>query len=217
MYTPEYFAESDEDGLAVIHGNPFALLISDCADGAPPITHLPLIIDPDAPPSSPVLLGHIARANPHREALAEGANVTAVFSGANGYVSPNWYPSKHAGAQTVPTWNYLATHISGQIETLPDMADKRRCVSLLSDRFEGDGPRAWRLDDEPEDFIRKMLGGIYAFRITIRDMQVKAKLSQNRSQLDRAGVINGLQSTERPGDFALADAMLARGLEQETT
>lgn len=216
MYTPDYFAEMDADGLSVICDNPFALLMSECVDGAPPVSHLPLILDPDASPDAPVLLGHIARANPHRAALADRAKVMAVFTGANGYISPNWYPSKHAGAQTVPTWNYLATHVTGRIEALPDVAGKRRCVALLSERFEGDGPRAWRLEDEPEDFIRKMLGGIYAFRIVIEDIQAKAKLSQNRAQLDRAGVINGLQSTERPSDFALAEAMLRRGLDQET-
>jgi transcriptional regulator len=216
MYSPPYFSEADADGLAIVREAPFALLISQGADGETATTHLPIILDPDAAPDAPVLLGHIARANPHCKALTDGTAVLAVFTGPNAYISPNWYPSKHAGAQTVPTWNYVAAHISGRIEALPDMADKRRCVTLLSDRFEGDGPRAWRLDDEPEDFIRKMLGGIYAFRIVVDDIQAKAKLSQNRSQLDRAGVINGLQATERPSDFALAEAMLARDLDKET-
>ena len=216
MYSPPYFSEADADGLAIVREAPFALLISKDADGETATTHLPIILDPDAAAGAPVLLGHIARANPHCKALTDGTAVLAVFTGPNAYISPNWYPSKHAGAQTVPTWNYLAAHIAGRIEALPDMADKRRCVTLLSERFEGDGSRAWRLDDEPEDFIRKMLGGIYAFKIIIDDIQAKAKLSQNRSQLDRAGVINGLQATERTSDFALADEMLARGLDKET-
>ena len=215
MYTPTYFSESDADGFTIIQGAPFALLISSNSDGETATTHLPLMLDPDASTDAPVLLGHIARANPHRGALVDGASVLAVFTGANAYISPNWYPSKHAGAQTVPTWNYLAAHVSGRIEALPDIADKRRCVALLSDGFEGDGPRAWRLDDEPEDFVRKMLGGIHAFRIQVDAIQTKAKLSQNRAQLDRAGVINGLQATERPSDFALANAMLARGLDKD--
>ncbi len=215
MYSPPYFSEADADGLAIVREAPFALLISKGADDATATTHLPIILDPDAEPCKPMLLGHIARANPHCKVLTDGTGVLAVFTGTNAYISPNWYPSKHAGAHTVPTWNFLASHISGRIEALPDIADKRRCVTLLSERFEGDGPRAWRLDDEPEDFIRKMLGGIYAFRIIVDDIQAKAKLSQNRAQLDRAGVINGLQATERPSDFALAEAMLARGLDKE--
>jgi transcriptional regulator len=216
MYSPPYFSEADADGLTVVREAPFALLISKGADGETATTHLPIILDPDAEPGKPMLLGHIARANPHSKVLTDGTGVLAVFTGANAYISPNWYPSKHTGTQTVPTWNYLATHISGRIEALPNIADKRRCVTLLSERFEGDGPRAWRLDDEPEDFIRKMLGGIYAFRIIVDNIQAKAKLSQNRAQLDRAGVINGLQATERPSDFALAEAMLARGLDEES-
>ncbi len=35
----------------------------------------------------------------------------------------------------------------------------------------------------------------------------KAKLSQNRSDADRAGVVAGLRTTGRPGDAAVADAM----------
>jgi len=216
MYSPPYFSEADADGLAIVREAPFGLLISQGPDGETATTHLPIILDPDAEPGTPALLGHIARANPHCKALTDGTSVLAVFTGPNAYISPNWYSSKHEGAQTVPTWNYLAIHISGRIEAMPDIADKRRCVTLLSERFEGDGPRAWRLDDEPDDFIRKMLGAIYAFKIFIEDVQAKAKLSQNRAQLDRAGVINGLRATERPSDFALADAMVARGLDKET-
>lgn len=215
MYTPTYFSEADADGLRVIREAPFALLISKDADDGATTTHLPIILDPDTSTDAPVLLGHIARANPHCKALSDGMSVLAVFTGPNAYISPNWYPSKHTGAQTVPTWNYLAAHVSGRIKALPDLADKRRCVSKLSERFECEGPRAWRLDDEPEDFIRKMLRGIYAFRIVVDAIQTKAKLSQNRSQLDRAGVMNGLKATQRASDLALAKAMLARGLDKE--
>ena len=216
MYIPPYFSEADAGGLSIIRDAPFALLMSQGADGETATTHLPIILDPDATTDAPILLGHIARANPHCKALTNGTSVLAIFTGPNAYISPNWYPSKHAGAQTVPTWNYLAAHVSGRIEALPNLADKRRCVALLSERFEGDGSRAWRLDDEPKDFVRKMLGGIYAFKIMVVDIQAKAKLSQNRAQLDRAGVINGLQATERISDFVLADAMLARDLDKET-
>lgn len=218
MYVPKHFAEETAAGLEVIRAHPFAVVVTaddaGSGTGAPFATHLPLIIDPDidADANSLVLLGHIARANPHAKALSAGVMVRAIFSGPDGYISPNWYPSKHAGAEAVPTWNYIATHITGRIEPLPDIADKRRCVQLLSQVFEGDGPRAWKLDDEPEDYIRKMLGGIYAFRIKVDHIDVKAKLSQNRTAEDAAGAINGLQATERPGDFALAKAMSDRGI-----
>ena len=215
MYTPKYFAEPDAAGLAAIHAYPFALLATPRDGDLPAFTHLPLMLDPTA--SRPTLLGHVARANPHGEALAAPGPALAVFSGPSAYISPNWYPSKHAGGQAVPTWNYVAVHVTGTLRPLPDVADKRRVVRDLSILFEGDGPRAWRLDDEPEDYVQKMLGGIVAFALEIETITAKAKLSQNRPILDQAGVVQGLRATGRPGDQALADAMTARGLGRAAT
>lgn len=213
MYTPSYFAEDEAAGLQTVRDWPFAMLATAGGDGAPSITHLPLLLDPES--ANPRLLGHFARANPHARAFEDGASATAVFSGPNAYISPNWYPSKHAGVEAVPTWNYVAAHLTGHIRVLPDYADKRRVVRDLSIRFEGDGPRAWRLDDEPEDFIRKMLGGIVAFAIDVETVEAKAKLGQNRKPLDQAGVRAGLASREDAVCDALVEAMDARGLGQE--
>lgn len=209
MYMPKHFAENEAAGLAAIEAFPFAMIVTWSADAPPAITHAPLILDPDA--ARPTLLGHVARANPQGRALEAAGPARAVFAGPNAYVSPNWYPSKRAGAQAVPTWNYVAVEVSGAIRPLPDLVDRRRIVRDLSIRFEGDGPDAWRLDDEPEDFVRKMLGGIVAFALDIETVEAKAKLSQNRSAEDRAGVVAGLQATGRPADLALAAAMAARG------
>lgn len=210
MYLPAHFAAEDAEGLALIREQPFAIMVTPGEDGAPAIDHLPMILDPDA--AAPTLLGHVARANPSGRTLLTPTRGTAVFSGPNAYISPNWYPTKHAGAQTVPTWNYLAVHVTGAIRPLPEADDKRRVVDLLSRVFEGDGPRAWRLDDEPEDFVRKMLGGITAFTLEIERIEAKAKLSQNRPAEDQIGVIQGLRLTQRPVALALIDAMAARGI-----
>jgi transcriptional regulator len=207
MYLPKYFAEAEAAGLEAITACPFALLITSSADGLPGVTHIPMMLDAEA--ERPTLLGHVARANPHGRVVEAPGPALAIFSGPNGYISPNWYPSKHAGKAAVPTWNYLAVHVTGQIKPLPDYADKRRVVRDLSLRFEGDKPRAWKLDDEPEDFVAKMLGGITAFALEIEDIQTKAKLSQNRPELDRAGVIEGLNATGSPMGAMLAARIAA--------
>ena len=210
MYLPKHFAAEENDGLAVIREFPFAVMVTRAEDGAPLIDHLPMIQDPDA--GRLTLLGHLARANPSARALGVPTSATAVFSGPSAYISPNWYPSKHAGAQTVPTWNYLAVHVSGRVRPLSDYADKRRVVDLLSRRFEGDGPRAWKVDDEPEDFLRKMMGAITAFALDVETIEAKAKLSQNRASHDQTGVVQGLRLSQRRDAAALAEAMTARGI-----
>lgn len=211
MYTPQHFAEDAAAGLEAVAAYPFAMLVTPADDGGlPPISHLPMMLDPTA--ARPTLLGHVARANPHGRALEAHAPALAVFSGPSAYISPNWYPSKHAGGQTVPTWNYVAVHVTGRVRPLPDPADKRRVVADLSALFEGAGPQAWRLDDEPEDFVRKMLGGVTAFALEIETVEAKAKLSQNRPEADRVGVIAGLEGADRPSERAVAAAMRGRGI-----
>ncbi len=210
MYIPKYFEAPEDEALAVVRAHPFALLLTPAEGGLPGVTHLPLMLDPAA--ERPTLIGHVARANPHARALEASGPALAVFSGANAYISPNWYPSKHAGKAAVPTWNYVAVHATGAIRPLPDYSDKRRVIRDLSLLFEGDGPRAWRLDDEPEDFIEKMCGGIVAFALDIQTLEAKAKLSQNRPALDQAGVMQGLASTGTAGAAALAETMSAYGL-----
>lgn len=209
MYMPKHFTEAEAEGLAAIDAYPFALLATPGAPGdLPAVTHLPMTFDGTS--ERRTLLGHVARANPHARALEVEGQALAIFSGPAAYISPNWYPTKHAGGQTVPTWNYVAVHVTGRVTPLPEVADKRRVVADLSSRFEGEGPRAWRLDDEPEDFVRKMLGGIVAFALEIETVEAKAKLSQNRPEIDRAGVIEGLQGAGDPASLAVVEAMTAR-------
>lgn len=211
MYVPKYFEDAADDGLETIRAYPFATLTTPGDDGLPLITHTPMLADEESQAFR--LIGHVARANPHARNLSVGGPAVAVFNGPNAYISPNWYPSKHAGKEAVPTWNYVAVHAIGTIRPLADYADKRRVVRALSIRFEGDGPSAWRLDDEPEDFVRKMLGGIVAFALDVERLESKAKLSQNRTASDRVGVIEGLKASDTSNGREVAAAMALRGLD----
>lgn len=207
MYLPKHFEIDAAKGLAAIADFPFATILTPAPAGElPAFSQAPMMLDSDSDPASPVLLGHVARANGHARALEAAGPATAIFTGPNGYISPNWYPSKQLGAGVVPTWNYVAVQATGRIRPIPDAAGRHRVVDLLSRRFEGDGPKAWRLADEPEAFVRKMLGGITAFALEVETVEAKAKLSQNRLAEDRAGAIEGLRSI---GADALADAMQA--------
>jgi transcriptional regulator len=56
-------------------------------------------------------------------------------------------------------------------------------------------------------YIRRMLRGIVAFEMPITRLEAKAKLSQNKTEDDRQGVIAALEAGDRPGDLELAAAM----------
>src|SRR5690349_5851876 len=117
MYVPEYFAAADADALIERLSRARAgLLITTDAAGAPYGTHLPLVWDPGAR----TLTGHIARANPHH--ALTGGQALVVLSGPETYVSPGLYPSKAEHGRAVPTWNYEAAHLSGEVEWFSDPA-----------------------------------------------------------------------------------------------
>ncbi len=100
MYIPELFRESNSSVLdEFVAINSFATLISTVEDG-PCVTHLPLILD-RTEGTDGVLLGHVARANPHWQVFDGQHEALAIFHGPHAYVSPQWYNT----APAVPTWN----------------------------------------------------------------------------------------------------------------
>jgi transcriptional regulator len=166
--------------------------------------HMPLLADKDR-----TLIGHIALANDMHRLVAEGQDVLVMFQGVDGYVSPNFYPSKAEHHRHVPTWNYQVVHMHGTISFQHDERSKRAAVGLLTRQHERrlNGDKAWRMADAPDDYMTDMLGKIVGFRIAVTRTIAKSKLSQNRDQRDFDGAVEGL---EKAGDTALADRMAAR-------
>jgi transcriptional regulator len=165
-------------------------------------SHLPLMHDR----ARGVLAGHLARANPHR-ALAGDGEALVIFQGAEAYVSPNWYPSKAIDGRAVPTWNYEAIHVYGALSWREDEAWLRANVAALANRFEADQPAPWALDHAPADYTARLLAQIVGLELRITRIEAKRKLSQNRSEADRQGVIDGLSASARETDRAMAALM----------
>ena len=205
MYLPDHFRSVDPaDAAALIEASPLACVVAQ-TDAGLIANHLPLLPGPGG-----VLIGHVARANDMHRLIAEGQEVLAVFQGAGGYVSPNFYPGKAEHHRHVPTWNYEVVHVRGAISFQHDAHARRAAVGLLTRREERrmNGDAAWRMADAPADYLEEMLAAIVAFRITVHSTQAKAKLSQNRTPADRAGAIEGLRAA---GNAALAARMARTG------
>ena len=43
-----------------------------------------------------------------------------IFRAGQGYISPNWYPSKQLHHEQVPTWNYQVVHVHGTLTVHDD-------------------------------------------------------------------------------------------------
>lgn len=201
MYQPAHFKSTDlTHALCLIAERPLALLVGPDAAGEGFGTHVPLVA---LPGETLVLEGHMARANPHWAWLAAQRRVMAVFSGPSAYVSPSHYES----VRNVPTWNYAALHAYGEIELIDDAAAKDALLKRLIGRFEPDYAEQWR--GLPQEYQHKLLAAIVGFRLRVTRWELKLKLSQNRSAVERQNIRGALAASERAEDRATA-AWMAR-------
>ncbi|MCF3947491.1 FMN-binding negative transcriptional regulator [Acidiphilium iwatense] len=207
MYTPPAFRENDQAEIVAIMRSARLPILVSAGDAGLIATHLPLIHDAEPAPHGR-LIGHVARANPQWHALRAGAAAMAIFQAHDFYVSPNWYATKRETGRVVPTWNYEAVHAYGTVEIIEAAEPLRAIVSRLTDRHEAAEARPWHVEDAPPDYIASQLKGIVGVVVTITRIVAKRKLSQNRPEADRRGVIAALEAA---GQTEPADLML--GLE----
>ena len=206
MYTPEKFNIEDREAiLRFIRQNPFGLLLS-VGGGVIHDTHTPFIVAEDGKQ----LLGHLARANPQWASWGEGSVAKVVFSGPHAYVSPRYYESEFA----VPTWNYTAVSVSGQISVHDDRDEKLDFLDQLTAANESsDSP--WILPRSDERYL-KLLAGIVVFSVSIDSLEASFKLNQNKSAADQRKVIASLNQTGCPFDGEVASMMVKNLGEAET-
>jgi len=200
MYTPTHFAESDTaevDRLCAAH--PLATLVATTEQGLV-ANHIPVLRAGDH------FIGHIAQANDLHRTYLPDTEVLAIFTAPDGYVSPNWYPSKAETHTVVPTWNYQAVHVHGRLEFLHGNGEKRRILNSMTTHFERltNGSSGWRMGDAPAEYLRGMVDAIVAFRLHITRIEAKSKLSQNKAQPDIDAVSEQLDAG---GNSSLARAM----------
>lgn len=204
MYLPPHFSEARPEALArLIAQHPLGALVMQHAHGLD-ADHLPFAFDAAAG----VLTAHVARANPLWQQCAAGTPVLVIFRAAEGYISPNWYPSKHEAHRQVPTWNYEVVHAHGLLTVRDDERFVRGLVGRLTKRHEAGEPTPWKMSDSAPEFIDQLLGAIVGIEIQVTSLVGKRKLSQNKAPQDRSGAADALAAR---GNGALAQAMRADG------
>ena len=202
MYVPHFNAIPDEAELrALVADVATAQLVTVGPDGFPVLTLLPVLWEGDR------VIAHMARANPHWQHIADGAPALVVATGPGAYVSPSWYASKAEHGKVVPTWNYSSVELAGRVRVHDDPDWLRTAVDALVERHEGHRQVPWRTTDAPERYVAGQLRAIVGVEVVVERVAGKAKLSQNRSEADRRGVVAGLRGEGRSSSGAVADAM----------
>ena len=193
VYIPRAFIGTDDTAIRVMSEFPFATVVTLAQDHVPQVSHIPLLVEPDLD-GKPILIGHLARANPHWRLLADPVTTYVYFHGPHTYVSPSWYTS----GRDVPTWNYVVVHAEGRAELIEEPDEIVAIVRRLTTRFEADRADPWEFalpGDLPsaENLSRAIVG----VRLRPTKLSTKVKLGQNRSPADQAGVAHGLDSERR--------------------
>ena len=134
-----------------------------------------------------------------------------IFQGPEGYITPNWYPSKAQHGKVVPTWNYAVIHAYGCPEVMKEKDWLHRHVAELTAQQERNEPEPWMTSDAPGTYIEVMLRGIVGFRFAITRLQGKWKMSQNRDLGDRDGVAKGLSKRGYQDDLEMAEIVAPQG------
>jgi transcriptional regulator len=199
MYVPSHFAMSAAETRSLLASITAADLITPTSEGLI-ATFLPLRYDA-GPGEHGALLGHVARNNEHwRAADAADGNGSSgsagdslvIVRGPDAYVSPSFYAAKREHGRVVPTWNYVTAHVYGQLIVHDDVDWLRSLVTTLTEQHEAQFAEPWAVTDAPARYIEGQLKAIVGLELRITRIEAKAKLSQNRSETDRIGVVAGL-------------------------
>lgn len=207
MYLPPHFAEQHTETLHhLIIENPLGALVVSGPDGLD-ANHIPFELDSQTGAHG-TLRAHVARANPVWQQVQNGAPVLVIFQAEEGYISPNWYPSKHETHRQAPTWNYRVVHVHGNIQIRDDEKYVRGVIGRLTrehERRTGDA-KPWKMADSEPAYIDGLVRAIVGIEIAITRITGKFKLSQNKDARDQQGAIDALRTHGNP---ALSDAMHA--------
>lgn len=208
MYLPPQFKPQDlTHALTLMREHPFASLISADDTGLPYVTHLPLHVQEEG--ERLVLLGHVAKPNPHWRYLKARPQAVVTFLGPHAYMSPQVYPD----LARVPTWNYLAVHCTVQATLIEEPAVKDALLKTLIGDHEPAYAAQWR--GLGEEFQHKMLAGIVGFELQVTNLQCKLKLNQHRPEAHAAMKAIYQSGNENERDLARWMERLGMGMEPQ--
>jgi transcriptional regulator len=203
VYTPKHFEETDPETLrALIRSHSLGTWVTQ-SGGALSVNHVPFLLRTDAD-SPGVLVGHVARANPVWRSFSTTTPSIVVFQGAESYITPSWYPSKHAHGKAVPTWNYAVVHAHGVPRAIDDAEWLLAHLNDLTNTHEAGRALPWKVADAPREYIEQMIANIVGIEIALTHLEGKWKVSQNRSDADRLGIVAGLMAKDTPRALEMA-------------
>ncbi len=208
MHPNPIFHDADAvRNLAFARERGFGVLAASAPDG-PLISHIPFLLSDDG---ASVAL-HLVRSNPIVRLLKHPQPVRLAVSGGDSYVSPDWYEVP----DQVPTWNYVAMHLTGTLEQRPQ-EEMRALLDAQSAHFEDrlQPKTPWTAAKMDADVLDRMMRQIVPCRMTVTGVDGTWKLSQNKPDAVRERAAAGVEAFGLGSDLAvLAALMRGAGVKQ---
>jgi len=176
-------------------------MLSINAKNGPLAAHVPFVFSADRS----IAAFHLMRSNPI--ARAGGGAALLAINGPDAYISPDWYGVE----QQVPTWNYVAVHLRGQLNILPDPALEPH-LRALSAEFEARlAPKpVWDLDKVSPENRQKMMRMLVPVELDITEVDATWKLGQNKPESARVKAAKSLNTSATGVEIAALSALMEK-------
>jgi transcriptional regulator len=205
MYVPAKHAVDDRVAWSIVREVGAGLLVAHTSEGLKSV-FVPVVVSDDCA----TILTHVAKANPWWRPLHDGDEVLGLFLAASAYVSPSYYPTRFERPDVVPTWNYVAAEVRTTVRVHHDPEWLGRQVRLVTNQFEAGRSPEWKVDDSSPSYVAAQLKAIVGIELEVIDITGKAKLSQNRPEVDQDSVRDNLAQGS-PSERNVAARMLNDG------
>lgn len=198
---PVFHTADAQANIAFARDRGFGVLAVSDETGAPLLSHVPFLLSKDGA----IADLHLVRSNPIARIANSLLPVRIAVSGPDGYVSPDWYGLD----DQVPTWNYVAVHLTGVLERRPqdelrDLLDRE--TALFETRLR---PKTlWRADKMDSAALDRMMRMIVPFRMRVEAVDGTWKLNQNKPDAARLGAAENMEAFGIGSETALLAALM---------
>jgi transcriptional regulator len=201
MHPNQIFHDADaQRNICFARETAFGVLAVNGTEG-PLLAHVPFVLSE----KGDVVDLHLVRSNPIARNLKTPLNAKIAVSGGDSYISPDWYEVE----DQVPTWNYVAVHLTGELELRPQ-DELREFLDRQSAFFENQlAPKTpWTAGKMTPDALEKMMRQIVPCRMRVTDVDGTWKLSQNKPDPVRLRAADGVAAFGIGTDLAVMAALM---------
>ena len=189
MHVNPVYRDDDQSGsLILARKRGFGVITVNGPDG-PLAGHVPFVAEPTK------IFMHFTKSNPIARLIRKQGPQRAllVVSGPDAYISPDWYGVE----DQVPTWNYIAIHMRGQVDLLPQERLREHLEALSAANEVRLAPKKpWTMDKNQPETLEKLMRMIVPAAMTVEKTEGTWKLNQNKDEAARNGAADGLATSD---------------------